>query len=205
MNQQKLNRAFLLLLLAFGVFLAGSYALLYVMKPDNSHSNAHKVSMEKPTGGDFVLDSPNGKVALSDFNGKVVFVYFGYTFCPDICPTNLGNLSIAYRQMSDEQKQNLQILFVSVDPERDTPERLQQYVNYFDADMIGLTGNAQELAEIARRYGVVYQKVDDGSENYAVDHSAFTYVVDQQGVLQEQLPHAAAPQQFIEALNRYIQ
>ncbi len=204
MNQQKLNRAFLLLMLAFGVFLAGSYALIYVIKPTETHQNANKVSLEAPIGGNFTLISPNGEVSLSDFKNKLVLVYFGYTFCPDICPTNLGNLSMAYRQLSDEQKSNLQILFISVDPERDTPERLQQYVNYFDANMIGLTGNAETLLEISRRYGVVYAKVDDHKENYAVDHSAFTYAVDQQGVLREQLPHATAPNQFIDTIQRYL-
>lgn len=204
MEQKKFNRVFLLLLLAFGVFLAGSYALIYSLKPDNTHPSAQKISLDAPPGGDFTLQSPKGDVSLSDFKGKLTLVYFGYTFCPDICPTNLGNLSMAYHQLSDEQKQQLAILFISVDPERDTPERLQQYVNYFDANMIGLTGSAETVAEIARRYGVVYQKIDDGKENYAVDHSAFTYVVDQQGVLQEQLPHAASPTQFIDTINRYL-
>lgn len=204
MTQQKLNRAFLLLLLAFGIFLAGSYALIYVIKPTETHQNANKLSLEAPIGGNFTLNSPNGDVSLSDFKGKLTLVYFGYTFCPDICPTNLGNLSMAYRQLSDEQKAKLQILFISVDPERDTPERLQQYVNYFDANMIGLTGSPETLLEISRRYGVVYAKVDEGKENYAVDHSAFTYVVDQQGALREQLPHAAAPDQFISTIQRYL-
>lgn len=203
MKQSKLNRAFLILLLAFGVFLAGSYALIYTLKPDNTHSSANQVPMDAPKGGDFQLTSPNGEVALSDFKGKVVFVYFGYTFCPDICPTNLAQLSMAYRQLSDKQKQNLQILFVSVDPERDTPERLQEYVDYFDANMIGLTGSKPQIDEITQRYGVVYQKVDGDAKNYAVDHSAFTYVIAPNGELKEQLPHASDQKQFIDALNRY--
>lgn len=205
MPQHNLNRAFLMLLLAFGVFLAGSYALIYVIKPSEStHPSANRISMDAPPGGDFTLNSPNGAVSLSDFEGKLVLAYFGYTFCPDICPTNLGNLSLAYRQLSDEHKQDLQILFISVDPERDTPQRLQQYVDYFDANMIGLTGSADTLAEIASRYGVVYEKVEDGSENYAVDHSAFTYIIDQQGQLREQLQHAVGPEVFIDAINRYL-
>lgn len=204
MNQSKLNRTFLLLLLAFGVFLAGSYALIYSLKPDNSHSNSHSVLMDKPIGGDFSLTSLNGQISLADFKDKVVVLYFGYTFCPDICPTNLASISATYRQLTESQQQQLQIIFISVDPERDTPERLAQYVDYFDANMIGLTGSATEIADVAQRYGVVYQKVDTESENYAVDHSAFSYIVDNNGELQEQLPHATEPQQFINALIRYL-
>lgn len=147
-----------------------------------------------------------GEQKLSDFKGKLVLLYFGYTYCPDICPTNLGNISVAYQQLSDYQKQNLQVIFVSVDPERDTPKRLQQYVNYFESNMVGLTNTPEIVAKVARNYGVVYAKVDDPNNgtNYAVDHSAFTYVVDQQGKLQIQLPHATTPDQFIATINQYI-
>lgn len=133
-----------------------------------------------------------------------MLIYFGYTFCPDICPTNLGNLSVAYRQISQSQRDNLVILFISVDPERDSPQRLQQYADYFDSNIIGLTSTPEVIAEVARRYGAVYERVDDGSENYAVDHSAFTYVVDQNGVLREQLPHTHGPEQFLDVINRYL-
>ncbi|UQB42624.1 SCO family protein [Thiomicrospira microaerophila] len=205
MPQHRLNRAFLMLTLAFGIFLAGSYALIYMLEPkSDSHKNANRISLEAPPGGDFTLLSPKGEVSLSDFKGKLVLAYFGYTFCPDICPTNLGNLSVAYRQLTQQQKDNLEILFISVDPERDTPQRLQQYADYFDSNIIGLTSSPEVIAEVARRYGAVYERVDDGSENYAVDHSAFTYVIDQNGILREQLPHALGSEQFLDAINRYL-
>lgn len=181
----------------------GGYYLFNASSPQQSQATL--ITSEKPKGGDFTLNSVNGPVKLSDFKGKLTLVYFGYTYCPDICPTNLGNLSVAYRGLSQQQKDNLQILFVSVDPERDTPERLKQYSDYFEAGIIGLTGKPQTIAEISQRYGVVYARVDDPSNgtNYAVDHSAFTYVVDQNGVLQEQLPHATSPQNFIDVIKRY--
>jgi len=164
------------------------------------------ITNERPAGGDFTMNTIDGVKKLSDYQGKLVLLYFGYTYCPDICPTNLGNLSVAYQQLTDKQKANLQIIFVSVDPERDTPERLQQYVNYFESNMVGMTNTPEIIAEVARRYGVVYAKVDDPNNgtNYAVDHSAFTYVVDLQGNLQQQLPHATSPQQFIETINKYL-
>ena len=171
-----------------------------------SDKSGNLILNERPTGGDFSMQSANGEKKLSDYKGKLVLIYFGYTYCPDICPTNLGNISVAYRQLSQAQKDQLQVLFISVDPERDTPERLQQYANYFEADMIGMTSHPEIISEVAKRYGVVYAKVDNPNNgtNYAVDHSAFTYVVDQQGKLQEQLPHATSPQQFIETINKYL-
>ena len=205
MQQQNLNKVFLLLMLAFGVFLAGSYALLYTLEPKSTHPSAQSVSMTAPPGGDFTLQSDEGTVSLSDFNGQVVLAYFGYTFCPDICPTNLGELSLAYRQLTPEQQQQVQILFISVDPERDTPARLRQYVDYFAADMLGLTADAITIAEVAQRYGAVYLKIDDGSENYAVDHSAFTYVIDRNGQLQTQLPHAAGTEFYYQTLLQYLE
>ena len=170
------------------------------------HNTAHLVSSGKPTGGDFTLTSVKGEQSLSDFKNKLVLIYFGYTYCPDICPTNLGNLSVAYREFTQEEKDNLQILFISVDPERDTPERLKQYADYFEANIIGMTGTAENIAEISRRYGVVYAKVDDPNNgtNYAVDHSAFTYVVDQSGVWQEQLQHATTPEIFVKTVRHYL-
>ncbi|WP_321276581.1 SCO family protein [Thiomicrorhabdus indica] len=185
-----------------GVAVGGYYLFDATSQPQ---SEANMISNDRPMGGDFTLNSVNGPVNLSDFKGKLTLVYFGYTYCPDICPTNLGNLSVAYRGLTQQQKDNLQILFVSVDPERDTPERLKQYADYFESGIIGVTGSAQTVAEISQRYGVVYARVDDPNNgtNYAVDHSAFTYVVDQNGVLQEQLPHATSPENFIEVIKRY--
>ncbi len=196
-----MNSKILALIFVIGAILG----TLWVIQPENTQTSKI-ITSERPAGGDFTMNSVNGKVSLSDFEGKLVLLYFGYTYCPDICPTNLGNISVAYQQLSAEQKEKLQVIFVSVDPERDTPQRLQQYVGYFESNMIGLTGTPENIAEVARRYGVVYAKVDDPNNgtNYAVDHSAFTYVVDQQGKLQEQLPHATAPTQFIETINKYL-
>lgn len=181
-----------------------------VLMPSNDNSanqnTANLITNGQPVGGDFTLTSVNGEQSLSDFKGKLVLAYFGYTYCPDICPTNLGNLSVAYRQLTPEEKDNLQILFISVDPERDTPERLKQYADYFEANIIGMTGDPKTIAEISRRYGVVYAKVDDPNNgtNYAVDHSAFTYVVDQQGNWKQQLPHATSPDIFVKTIREYL-
>lgn len=191
-----------LIILTLLIATAGWYAL----PPSSEEQAAHKISHQKPSGGNFTFDSIQGPVSLSDFKGKLTLIYFGYTFCPDICPTNLSNLAMAYQQLSDEQKAQLQILFISVDPERDTPDRLQEYANYFNSGIIGLTSDKATIDEVSQRYGVVYliHKETPDQEHYSVDHSAFTYVVDQQGKLQTQLPHAATPDQFIEIITHYL-
>ena len=211
-----MNSKYLLAVIALGVaiglatiFMPGKNSSendRYNANTATGHNIANLISNDKPQGGNFTLTSTLGEQSLSDFKNKLVLIYFGYTYCPDICPTNLGNLSVAYQQFTPEEREQLQILFVSVDPERDTPARLKQYADYFESNIIGLTGTAENIAEIAHRYGVVYAKVDDPNNgtNYAVDHSAFTYVVDQQGTWQEQLPHATTPDSFIKTVRTYL-
>ncbi|GAB6069954.1 hypothetical protein JCM30760_10510 [Thiomicrorhabdus hydrogeniphila] len=198
-----MNTKVVLFIVALSIILGTIWVAQPFKQPQKN--DAKIISSDKPQGGDFALQGINGTTKLSDFKGKLVLLYFGYTYCPDICPTNLGNISMAYQQLTQKQKDNLQIIFVSVDPDRDTPKRLQQYVNYFDANMIGLTSDAATIAKVAKEYGVVYAKVDDpnNGSNYAVDHSAFTYVVDPNGKLQKQLPHATSPDMFVKTIQEY--
>jgi len=198
-----MNTKVVLFIVALSIILGTIWVAQPFQQPQKN--DAKIISSSKPQGGDFALQGINGVTKLSDFKGKLVLLYFGYTYCPDICPTNLGNISVAYQQLTQKQKDHLQIIFVSVDPDRDTPKRLQQYVNYFDANMIGLTSDAATIAKVAKEYGVVYAKVDDPNNgtNYAVDHSAFTYVVDPNGKLQKQLPHATSPDMFVKTIQEY--
>lgn len=144
------------------------------------------------TGGDFTLDSPGGKLALQDYRGKVVLLYFGYTFCPDVCPTALSALGQAFTALTPDELAQVQGIFVSVDPERDTMEILNVYAPFFHPRIVGASGTPTQVAEIARRYGVSYMKqksVDD--RPYTVDHSSFTYLIDHEGRLAAMLPHGA--------------
>jgi protein SCO1/2 len=165
-------------------------------------SHAVLVTESAPTGGDFTLTGSTGQISLHDFAGKLVLLYFGYTTCPDICPTNLGNLSSAMRQLTDSERKQVQVLMITVDPERDTIEKLDTYLPYFDPSFKGLVGTPEQTAEIAHRYGAVYQKaaIGEGALGYAVDHSAFTYLIDQQGKLIQQLPHATTGVEFVAAI-----
>lgn len=204
-----MNSKSIILVISAGIILGTVFLLLSPFNTQGGIQSAPSTQLithEKPRGGDFQLTSSEGQKSLSDYQGKLVLIYFGYTFCPDICPTNLGNLSLAYQALTQTEKDHLKILFISVDPVRDSPARLQQYANYFEANITGLTGQPETIAEIAKRYGVVYAKVDnpDNGTNFAVDHTAFTYVVDQTGQLQIQLPHATSPEQFIKTIQHYL-
>jgi protein SCO1/2 len=145
-----------------------------------------------PWGRDFKLTDHNGRTrTLADFRGKVVAIFFGYTHCPDVCPTTLSDFAIAMRDMGKEAER-VQVLFVTVDPERDTPEMLAKYVPSFNASFLGMYTDPASLAAIAREFKVVYQKnTVTGSKNYLIDHSAGTYVFDLKGQLRLLIPYGA--------------
>lgn len=152
----------------------------------------------------FTLQSNKGDVSLSDFQGKWVLIYVGYTFCPDVCPTNLGSLSQAYQKLSAKEKDKIQILLVSVDPDRDTPARLAEYSKYFEMNMIGLTGKIDKLDKLAKDLGAAYKINKNEGKHYSVDHSAYTYIISPRGKLIEQLPHGIDSQQFLTKIQQVI-
>jgi protein SCO1/2 len=133
-------------------------------------------------GGNFTLTGTDGKpVSLSDFNDKVVMIFFGYTHCPDVCPTALSTME-AVRSELGSKASRVQNIFITVDPERDTLEKIKAYVGYFGDGNVGLAGTPQEIAKVAAQYRMSYRKiVTDGSADYAVDHMDFIYLIDTQG------------------------
>ena len=141
-------------------------------------------------GRDFELVDFNGKQRhLADFRGKVVVMFFGFTHCPDVCPTTLAEFNTALKQLGDAAGK-VQVLFVTVDPERDTPDVLRGYVTAFNDHFLGLTGTPAQIAKVAKEYKIVYQKVPGSSpDNYSVDHSAGTYIYDEQGRLRLFAPY----------------
>lgn len=158
------------------------------------------------SGGDFTLQSGVGPVSLSDFRGKVVAIYFGYMSCPDICPTSLWNLSEAVKMLSPEQAARVQGLFISVDPDRDSPHALGLFVKGFYESFIGLTDSVEIVGKIARQYSVVYEKVPlaDSAMGYVIDHSSVIYLIDANGVLQYHIPHNTAPQRIRDDLVKLL-
>jgi len=140
------------------------------------------------TGADFgkafVLTDHNGKPrTLGDFRGQVVVMFFGYTHCPDVCPTTLAELAVAVKKLGP-LGEKVQVLMVTVDPERDTPDLLAKYVIAFNPKFLALRGNADETARVAKEFKVIFQKVaGPRPENYSMDHSAGSYIFDRQGRL----------------------
>ena len=133
-------------------------------------------------GGPFALTDQNGrKVTEKDFRGRYMLVFFGYTYCPDLCPTELQVMSAALDSLG-AKADAIQPVFISFDPERDTPEVLKQYVSNFHPRLVGLTGTAEEIAAAAKAYRVYYSKVAGSSpDTYLMDHSTITYLMDPQG------------------------
>ena len=146
-------------------------------------------------GGELRLTDHDGKArALADFRGKVVVVTFGFTHCPDVCPTMLADLAAAVKQLGEEGKR-VQVLFVTVDPQRDKPELLREYVPAFNPAFLGLTGDDAALAKVRKDFNV-YANVREGRtpESYSVDHSAQMFVFDAGGRIRLVAPPGMAPQ-----------
>lgn len=135
-------------------------------------------------GTEFALPDTSGKVrTLADFKGKVVVLFFGYTHCPDVCPTTMADLSQAMQQLGSDASR-VQVLFVTIDPARDTSNVLSQYVSAFNPSFIGLRPDDAQLAKVAKDFRIYYAKVPGKSpDNYTMDHTAASYVFDPSGKL----------------------
>ncbi len=134
-------------------------------------------------GGPFTLEDGNGQTVTNrTFHGKYMLVYFGYTYCPDVCPTTLNDVTTAMSRLGAEAKK-VQPVFITVDPQRDTPAVIKQYTAAFTPRLIGLTGTAQEIAQVAKEYHVYYAKhvTGPGPNDYTMDHSSILYLMGPDG------------------------
>ena len=153
---------------------------------------------------DFRLTDPDGRErTLVDFKGKAVMMFFGFTQCPDVCPTALVRAA-EIRRLLGTDGERLQVIFVTVDPERDTPVVLKAYTQAFDPSFIGLYGDAQKTSDTAREFKVFYKKVPTGS-SYTMDHSAFSYVFDPRGKIRLVLRHEQSAQECADDLRKILQ
>ncbi len=141
------------------------------------------VTTEAPLAAEFDLTAQNGtRIRLSDFRGKLVLLYFGYTHCPGVCPTTLAEIDQALKTLDPQRASHVQLMMVSVDPERDSPERLRAYLPHFNPTFLGLTGTPKEIAAVAQRYGIYYKKGEpEPGGGYFVDHTSVVIVIDPAG------------------------
>ncbi len=167
-------------------------ALLLLAAPVSLLSGCNQASETPPLadakiGGPFTLTDQDGrKVSDTDFAGKYRLIYFGYTFCPDVCPVDVQNLMKGYKQIEASNPvlaAKIQPIFITVDPARDTPAVLKQFVGAFHPKLIGLTGSEAEIAAVAKQFAIFYKKQDGtpGTPGYLVDHSRQAMLFDPQG------------------------
>lgn len=156
-------------------------------------------------GGDFTLQSVDGPVALADFRGNVVLIYFGYTNCPDACPMTLANWARAFKSLPDEERSRVRGMLVSVDPERDTPELLKEYTTFFHPNTIGVTGTIDELRKVTSLYRSDFVvENEDESDGYEVAHMSFVYVIDPQGKVRDLLAHESRPDEILKSIHNAL-
>lgn len=170
-------------------------------------SQQEKAAKTLQIGGDFTLQSANGSFTLSQRPEKINIIYFGYTQCPDVCPTSLSVMAYAFKQLPEAQLAKLQGILISVDPERDSLEHLKNYTEFFHPNIIGLTDTSDKILALSRRYGAFYQKADiDGSAmGYSIDHTSVFYITNSKGDVLETVSHSASPDALLAALKRQLE
>lgn len=169
-----------------------------------SFSPFHATELHDPTfGRELRLPDTQGRLrTLDDFRGEVVGVYFGFLQCPDVCPTALSR-AVEVKRLLGEDGKRFRIVFITVDPERDTPEVVRAYLDAFDPSFVGLVGNPEEVARTAKEFRVYYRKVPTGS-SYTMDHTATTFVYNAHGKLRLAVPHSLSAEDFAADVRRIL-
>ncbi len=188
------------------IFIAG--ALIVVAAACGQQPATLKFRLTDVTGANFgkalALTDHTGKArTLADFRGKVVVIFFGFTQCPDVCPTTLAEMGKVVKELGADGDK-VQVLFVSVDPERDTRELLKQYVTAFHPSFLGLSGDAEATARAAKEFKIYVRKQPTKGGGYTVDHSAGTFILDQQGRLRLFAQHGAGAPLLVEDIRTLL-
>ena len=154
---------------------------------------------------DFALESAGGGPRkLADYRGKVVVIFFGFTQCPDVCPTTLSDLAEVRKRLGPDGER-LQVIFVTIDPERDTPAVLTQYVPGFDSSFVALYGTPEQIAATAKEFKIFYQKVPGKTAtSYTIDHTAGSYVIDKDGRARLFIRHGASVDEIVSDLRKLL-
>src|SRR5262245_48549221 len=160
-------------------------------------------AQQSAAGGDFILTDHNGeKFRLADQRGKVILLFFGYTSCTEACPVILSRVNSAFKQLGPEREKVLAV-FISVDPQRDTTQVLREYVKYFSAYTVALTGKKEEIDAVVNQYGAKYEiEISDSALGYHVSHTTDIYLIDQRGALQASFKHTDRAALMVEGVKR---
>jgi protein SCO1/2 len=200
-----MNRMTIGLALA-GLLTGAGLGMLALRAPSAIPEGQTQVTGKPSVGGPFSLVDQTGKrVTEKDFLGRYMLVFFGFTHCPDICPSGLQVMSAALDKLG-ARGNDIVPIFITLDPERDTPDKLASYVKSFSPRLVGLTGNDSEIAATAKAYRVFYQKVPDQQDptQYSVDHSAIFYFMGKDGTLLAPIPHTTDVDQLALALDKAL-
>jgi protein SCO1/2 len=198
------SRRFILAAALLGGLVIMSAGILLVLAHRDAPRGAAGTLLASAIGGPFRLVDQNGKtVTDTDLKGKWSLVYFGYTHCPDACPTALNDIAIALDQLGPK-REAVRSVFITVDPERDTPEVLKDYVASFDAPILALSGSPEEIARAAKAYRVYYAKHPEPGGDYSMDHSSVIYVMDPEGRFTASFTHQSTPEEITERLKKLL-
>ncbi len=189
-------------LVVYGAALVLALALALGLGWYLSHSGRPGAQGEALIGGHFTLVDQHGqKVSDQDFAGRFMLVYFGYTFCPDVCPLSLSNMVQAIHLLGPDEAAKVVPIFITVDPERDTVAQMAEYAPLFDPGLVALTGSAEQIKQAAKAYRVYFSKVENGgSDDYLMDHSAFIYLMGSDGKYRGHFGHDASPEDMAKAI-----
>jgi protein SCO1/2 len=192
------------LLLVLGAFVAGLIVCFGVVMLLTGQAGAPIRAQAAAVGGPFHLVDQDGRtVSDQDFRGKPLLVFFGYTHCPDVCPTTLFYVSEVMRRLGPEADRAA-ALFITVDPQRDTPATLKDYLSSFDPHLRGLTGSTDATAAVAKAYRVYYKKVPTEGDDYTMDHTAIVYLMDKDGHFVAPFSLRRTPEAAADDLRRYL-
>jgi len=186
--------------------------LLVELGRDNGPEEARANRLTASIGGAFQLTDQNGvRRSAEDFAGRPMLIYFGFTYCPDVCPMGLDIMGAAIEQLTastPEKAARLQPLFISIDPQRDTPEALAEYLKYFNHNIIGLTGSPAQIDQTIKAYRIYAAKVpnqaDQAADSYMMDHSSFFYLMDGNNQFVAHFDHATPAEKIAAALGKLI-
>lgn len=188
-----------LLLLSFVILAVFVYIHL-----STQNSLEKDVKAQYLKGGAFTLMHKGATFESSSLKGLPHILYFGFTFCPDVCPVGLATIRDALE--ADARLSDVKVMFVTVDPERDTPARMDEYTAFFHSNIMGLTGSLEQIAQVAKQYGTYFKKSDKHNQdgNYTVDHTAYYYLLDEHGELMRVLDHSATEKDISELLLKML-